>query len=80
MGLLVDGEQGGEMALPVTIPVLAGPGEALQVGREVGAPVTDAYEAPFGFTGTLHRVVVDLRGHEPPRDLEQEAVVGMARQ
>ncbi|HLB23065.1 MAG TPA: arylsulfatase [Dehalococcoidia bacterium] len=78
--LFVDGEQVGEMTLAVTIPVLAGPGESLQVGREVGAPVTDAYEAPFAFTGTLYRVVVDLRGHEPPRDLEQEAVVEMARQ
>ncbi|MBI5287681.1 MAG: hypothetical protein HY873_01775 [Chloroflexi bacterium] len=78
--LFIDGEQAGEMTLPFTIPVLAGAGESLQVGCDVGAPVTEEYRAPFRFSGTLHRVVVDLRGHEPPRDLEQEAVVEMARQ
>jgi len=78
--LFIDGEQAGEMTLPFTIPVLAGAGESLQVGCDVGAPVTEEYTAPFRFTGTLYRVVVDLQGHEPPRDLEQEAVVEMARQ
>jgi arylsulfatase len=78
--LFIDGEQVGEMTLPFTIPVLAGAGESLQVGRDAGAPVTEEYTAPFAFTGVLHRVVVDLAGHEPPRDLEQEAVIEMARQ
>ncbi len=78
--LFIDGEQVGEMALPFTIPFLAGIGESLQIGCDVGATVSDAYQAPFRFTGTLHRVVVDLTGHEPPRDLAQEALIEMARQ
>ena len=32
------------------------------------------------FTGKLHKVVVDLEGAEPPRDLRQEATIEMARQ
>jgi arylsulfatase len=78
--LFVDGEQTAEMALPFTIPFLAGIGESLQVGYDLGATVSDEYESPFRFTGTLHRVVVDIAGHEPPRDLAQEAAIAMARQ
>jgi arylsulfatase len=29
-------------------------------GRDGGAPVSEAYPAPFAFTGTIHRLVVEL--------------------
>jgi arylsulfatase len=78
--LYINNEQVGEMQIARTIPFMAGLADALQCGFDGGAPVTDEYEAPFRFTGTLRRVIVDVSGHEPPRDLEQEAVIEMARQ
>ncbi len=78
--LFIDGEPAGEMQLRVTIPILAGVGEALHCGSDIGATVCNEYAAPFRFSGRIHRVVVDLEGHEPPRDLAQEAAIEMARQ
>ena len=57
-----------------------GLGVGFQVGRDEGNPVTNDYASPFRFTGTLRRVIVDVSGPEPPRDLEQEAIIEMARQ
>ena len=42
--------------------------------------MTEDYASPFAFTGTIRRVIVDVSGPEPPRDLEQEARIEMARQ
>jgi len=44
-----------------------------------GAPVTNDYAGPFRFTGTLHKVTVDLSG-EMINDPESELKVHMARQ
>jgi hypothetical protein len=68
------------MQLPRTIPFMAGLADALQCGFDVGAPVTNDYAAPYHFTSGLKRVHVDISGHEPPRDLEQEMRIEMARQ
>jgi arylsulfatase A-like enzyme len=78
--LYINGEPAGEGEIPRTIPFFAGLAERLQVGRQDGSTTSDDYEAPFAFTGTIRRVIVDVTGHEPPRDLVQEAEVGMARQ
>jgi arylsulfatase len=78
--LYIDGQAAGEMHLERTIPFMAGLADNLQCGADMGAPVTDAYRSPYRFTGRIRRVVVDVTGHEPPRDLEQEAVIEMARQ
>jgi len=68
------------MQLARTIPFLAGLGESMQCGADGGAPVSDDYDSPFRFTGCIRRVVVDISGHEPPRDIDQEAQIEMARQ
>jgi arylsulfatase len=78
--LYINGDQAGEMALERTIPFMAGLADNLQCGADTGAPVTDDYRSPYAFTGRIHRVVVDISGHEPPRDLAQEALIEMARQ
>jgi arylsulfatase A-like enzyme len=57
--LLVDGRPVGTLELPRTWPVHAVSGGVL-CGRDGGSPVSDAYACPFPFTGTLHRVVVEL--------------------
>jgi arylsulfatase len=78
--LYVDGKQIGEGSIPRTVPFLYGLGSGFAVGRDDGAPVTDEYAAPFAFTGRINRVVVDVSGPEPPRDLVQEAAIELARQ
>jgi hypothetical protein len=63
--LSVNGEQVGEGEIPRTIPgVIETSGEGLCCGFDSGLPVTDAYQSPFRFTGTIKRVVVEVVGVE----------------
>jgi arylsulfatase A-like enzyme len=40
----------------------AGPGvEGLEVGKDIGLPVSTAYKAPFAFTGKLNDVTIELK-------------------
>ena len=70
----------GEGTLPFTVPFMFALGQGLQCGRDKGNPVTEEYASPFAFTGKLKRVIVDLSGPEPPRDLLQELEIELARQ
>jgi arylsulfatase len=56
-------------------------GEGLCIGRDGGAGVTADYpgEMPWRFTGTVHRVAVDVSG-EPYVDLEREAAAMLMRE
>ncbi len=56
-------------------------GAGLLVGRNSGEAVTDDYpgESPWAFTGTIHKVMVDVTG-EPYVHLEKEAAAMMARE
>jgi arylsulfatase A-like enzyme len=58
--LFVDDMQVGEGQIPATVPLLWPLGENLTCGYDKRSVVTDAYEPPFAFTGTLKRVVVDV--------------------
>jgi arylsulfatase A-like enzyme len=77
--LFVDGQPIGEGELPVTIPLALGLAAGISVGADAGAPVTEAYEPPFAFTGTLEKVVYDISG-EHVLDHETELRVALARQ
>jgi hypothetical protein len=77
--LFVDGQPVGDGELPVTIPLALGLAAGISVGADAGAPVTDAYEPPFAFTGTLEKVVYDISG-EHVLDHETELRVALARQ
>jgi arylsulfatase len=57
--LSVNGKPVGSVELPKTWPIHATAG-GVHCGRDGGAPVSDAYTCPFTFTGTIHRVVVEL--------------------
>jgi arylsulfatase len=49
-------------------------GEGLCCGYDMGMPVVNEYRPPFAFTGTLHRVVVDVEGVpfvDPDAEAEQ---------
>ncbi len=58
--LLIDGERVGVGELSETWPFMAAQA-GLHCGRDDGSPVSEQYEVPFTFTGTLRRVVVELR-------------------
>ena len=76
--LYVDGTLVGAAEAPVTTPFVLNPG-ALTCGANPGSPVTPDYASPFRFTGTIHRVTVDVSG-ELIDDDEAELRAHMARQ
>ena len=76
--LYIDGKLVGNAEAPTTTPFVINPG-ALSVGLNVGSPVTPEYTSPFRFTGTIHKVTVDVSG-ELIVDQEAELRAHMARQ
>jgi arylsulfatase A-like enzyme len=65
--LVVDGAAAGVLDIPRTWPT-HGTTAGLNCGRDAGAPVSDAYERPFRFSGRSLRVTIDLEGdvtHNP---------------
>jgi hypothetical protein len=71
--LFVNGEQVGEGEIPRTVPgVIETSGEGLCCGYDSGVPVTEQYRAPFRFTGTIKRVVVEVAG---PENADPEAAL-----
>jgi arylsulfatase len=76
--LYIDGKLVGDNDVPYTTLFAFNPG-ALTCGADPGSPVTDEYEAPFRFTGALHKVTVDLSG-KLITDPEAELKLHMARQ
>jgi arylsulfatase A-like enzyme len=70
--LLVDGQAAGSIDIPRTWPThrtTAG----LNCGQDAGAPVSEAYERPFQFTGRSLRVTVEL---EPQQSRNPDAAFG----
>jgi hypothetical protein len=57
----VNGEAAGAVEIPRTWPT-HGTTAGLNCGQDAGAPVSDAYECPFRFTGRALRVAVELDG------------------
>ncbi len=76
--LYIDGELVGDRDVAYTTPFAFNPG-ALTCGADPGSTVTDDYKTSFRFTGTLHKVTVDLSG-ELISDPEAELMLHMARQ
>jgi arylsulfatase len=60
--LFVDRKEVGSGHLPVTIPLTLGLSAGVSVGANVGSPVMTDYEAPFAFTGTVKKALVDVTG------------------
>lgn len=59
--LLVNGRKAGEAKLARTIPVQYSIGEGFDVGAETSSPIDFTYKPPFKFTGTIDKVVVELK-------------------
>ncbi len=77
--LFINEKPVGQMELPVTMPIVIGIAGGLTSGRDPAPTVADLYKAPFPFTGTLHRVIVDVSG-ERIEDHEAEIRLALARQ
>ena len=60
--LYVDGALVAAAQVPTTTPLALGLTGGVICGRALGAPVTPDYAPPAVFTGTLHKVVVDVSG------------------
>ncbi len=60
--LLVDGSEAGQAHVPRILRMLGSTG--LDVGRDSLSPVTEDYEAPFEFTGTIHKITFNLLRRE----------------
>ena len=73
----------GTVVAAVEIPrIIRGwmPFNGMSVGADTVAPVGTTYESPFRFTGTLHRVDVELLGDEPGPDAGIEHRSEMGKQ
>jgi arylsulfatase len=78
--LAVDGEVVADGPLPRRLPMrwqIGGAG--LLVGRDRGFPVCDDYEAPFPFSGSLDRIVLEVPALAP-RDAVQETAAALRRE
>ena len=66
--VLVDGEPVGrgatERAMPVGMLQVGGTG--MCIGYDRGFPITDAYDPPFPFSGTIHHVTIEIPDGPPP--------------
>jgi arylsulfatase len=78
--LYANDEQIGEGTIPRTVPLAFSSYSGMDVGRDNGLVVDLAYEseAPYAFTGTVKRVVFDLKpaSHEDELALHQAAQHG----
>jgi arylsulfatase len=76
--LYIDDTLVGNAEIPVTVPIIFGL-EGLSCGYDFGEAVTNDYESPFRFTGTIKKVTVDLSG-ELITDDEAQVALLMAQQ
>jgi len=53
------------------VPITTGL-EPLDCGQDTQTPVSEDYESPFAFTGTIDKVVLEVLGKEPRPDLAAE--------
>ena len=58
--LFVNGKKVGEGPIARTVPVTFGLAEGITAGRDPATPVTESYQTPYAFTGTLKKVVLAL--------------------
>lgn len=74
--ILVDGAAVGEAEIPFAMRVITSVGSS--VGFDHGMAVSDRYEAPFAFEGTLRSVEIQLVRRTPDQDAAAAAAEGRA--
>ena len=78
MALEVDGQPAGSVDLPLFMQMMSSVGPS--VGYDHGSAVSNRYEAPFPFAGTLHEVVIQLLSRQDVEARAAEASSEMNRQ
>jgi arylsulfatase A-like enzyme len=76
--LLVDGDEAGSVDVARTCPVTGL--EPLDCGQDTQTPVSPAYESPFRFTGTIKKVVLEVRGRDVVTADEAETKAALTQQ
>jgi arylsulfatase len=59
--MLVNGTKVAEGQLPRTVPIQFSLGEGMDIGEDVGSAVDFTYKLPFTFTGTIDKVMIELK-------------------
>jgi arylsulfatase A-like enzyme len=80
-GMVTIGADGGDLAsveVPTLVRMLGSTG--MDLGRDALSTVVDDYEGPNPFTGSLERVVVEVRGRRSAADVEATARAELARE
>ena len=67
--LLMDGEECGSVQVPSTIRIHS---TGMSIGRDNLSPVTDDYEAPFPFEGTISRIEVTYQPYTSAEDEKKD--------
>ena len=70
----VDGKQVADGRIVSTMPVRFSLDETFDIGEDTGTPVSEDYDVSFKFTGTIEKVVVDLK----PQDATTKAATEKA--
>ena len=78
MEVSIDGEACGRAEIPLYMRMVSSVGSSL--GRDHGSAVSNRYEAPFAFTGTLHEVVIELPRRRSRSETAATAASEMSRQ
>jgi len=60
--LLINDKEQGHLAMPRLVPKRYSFEEGLEVGKDPQTPVSESYESPFVFNGTLEKVVMEVEG------------------
>jgi len=82
--LIVDGNQVAQGKIDRTIPFRISADETLDIGEDTGTPVSEDYQVPFKFTGTLKKVAIQLTDAKLSAEDEEEirrirAEIGLSR-
>lgn len=59
--LYINGEETGKGIIAPTVPLRYSWEEGLEIGTDRLTPVTESYKSPFEFTGTLKKVVLEVK-------------------
>ncbi len=59
--LYINGEEAGKGTIDPTVPNIYSWEEGLEIGTDSLTPVTESYKSPFKFTGTIKKVVLEVK-------------------
>lgn len=78
ISLEVDGQRAGTVELPLLMMMISSVGAS--IGYNHGSAVSERYEAPFAFGGTLHSLEIQLIADDDPAAQQARAAAEMSRQ